>query len=179
MDGTITKTDLEGVFIIARPVFSDERGFFHETFRKNELEEKIGSKFEIVQQNHSHSIKNTLRGIHTAPWSKLIYVPNGKVQEIVVDLRENSPTFKKWISVELGEDTQNAIYLPPNCGNGFLVLSEECDYTYLVNDYFAPGREFGIIWDDSDLNIAWQSQNPLLSDKDQKNPTFKEHFQIK
>jgi dTDP-4-dehydrorhamnose 3,5-epimerase len=179
MDDMIKKTDLEGVLLISRPTLSDERGFFHEVFRKNELEEKIGSRFEIVQQNHSHSVKNTLRGIHTAPWSKLIYVPNGKVQEVVVDLREDSPTFKKWISVELGEDNQNAIFLPPNCGNGFLVLSEECDYTYSVSDYYTQGKEFGIIWNDPDINIEWKTQTPLLSDKDQKNPTIKEYFQIK
>lgn len=176
MNDVIQKTDIAGVFIINRPVFSDGRGFFHETFRKNELEEFTGKPFNIVQQNHSRSIKDTLRGIHVAPWSKLIYVPRGLVQEIVVDLRKSSPTFKKWISVSLGEDTKSALFLPPDCGNAFLVISEEADYTYLVNDYWAPNTEYGLLWNDPNLNIKWQTNIPILSDKDQKNLTFKEKF---
>lgn len=176
MDEIFQNTEIEGVFLINRPIFPDDRGFFHETFRKNELEEKIGKPFEIVQMNHSRSVEGTLRGIHVAPWSKLIYVPRGKVQQIVVDLREGSETFGKWISVELGEDSKTAIFVPPGCGNAFLVLSEECDYTYLVTDYWAPGKELGVIWNDPDLNIKWQTENPVLSKKDQENPLFKDVF---
>jgi len=174
MDDIFQKTDIEGVLLVNRPTFPDDRGFFHETFRKNELEEKLGKPFEIVQMNHSHSVKDTLRGIHVAPWSKLIYVPRGKVQQIVVDLRKDSPDFGKWISVELGEENKMALFVPPQCGNSFLVLSEECDYTYLVTDYWSPGKEKSIIWNDMELNIAWQTDTPVLSEKDQKNPTFKD-----
>lgn len=176
MDENFRKTDLEGVFLINRPVFPDDRGFFHETFRKNELEELTGKPFEIVQQNHSRSQKNTLRGIHAAPWAKLIYVPRGKVQQVVVDLRPDSKTFKKWIAVTLGEENKAAIYVPPGCGNAFLVLSDECDYTYLVTDYWAPGKEIGVIWNDPDLNIDWEIDSPVLSEKDQKNPFFKDTY---
>lgn len=176
MDDVIQKTDIAGVFIINRPVLQDDRGFFHETFRKNELEKITGQPFNIVQQNHSRSVKNTLRGIHVAPWSKLIYVSRGLVQEIVVDLRKSSPTFGKWISVSLGEDTKSALFLPPDCGNAFLVTSEEADYTYLVNDYWTPNTEYGLLWNDPDLDIKWQTNTPILSDKDQKNLTFKEKF---
>lgn len=176
MDEVFQNTEIEGVFLINRPVFADDRGFFHETFRKNELEEKTGKPFEIVQMNHSRSVKGTLRGIHVAPWSKLIYVPRGKVQQVVVDLRKDSPTFGKWISVELSEENKTAIFIPPQCGNAFFVLSEECDYTYLVTDYWAPGKEFSVIWNDPDLKIEWQSDNPVLSKKDQENPLFKDVF---
>ncbi|MDD2822926.1 MAG: dTDP-4-dehydrorhamnose 3,5-epimerase [Candidatus Daviesbacteria bacterium] len=174
MDDIFQKTGIAGVYLINRPVYPDDRGFFHETFRKNELEEIIGEKFDIVQQNHSRSVKNTLRGIHVAPWSKLIYVPRGKVQQVVVDLRKDSPDFGKWISVTLGEENKSALFVPPGCGNAFLVLSEECDYTYLVTDYWAPGKELSVIWNDSDLKIDWQVQDPVLSEKDQQNPTLKD-----
>lgn len=176
MDDSIKKTDIEGVFIINRPVLPDNRGFFHEIFRKNDLESVIGKPFEIVQQNHSRSVKDTLRGIHVAPWSKLVYVSRGSMQEIVVDLRVTSPTFKKWISITLGDDTKSAVFIPPGCGNGFLVLSNNADYSYLVSDYWAPDKEYSILWNDSDLNIKWETFNPILSDKDQENPSFKEKF---
>lgn len=176
MDNIFQKTDIEGVFLINRPVFSDDRGFFHETFRKNELEEMIGKPFEIVQMNHSRSVKGTLRGIHVAPWTKLIYVPHGRVQQVVVDLRKDSSTFGKWITENLGEENKKALLVPPGCGNAFLVLSEECDYTYLVTDYWAEGKEIGIVWNDPDLNIDWQNNDPVLSKKDQENPLFKEVF---
>lgn len=179
MDDIFQKTDIEGVFLVNRPTFPDDRGFFHETFRKNELEEKIGKPFEIVQMNHSRSVKDTLRGIHAAPWSKLIYVPRGKVQQITVDLRKDSPTFGKWITVELGEENKSAIFVPSGCGNAFLVLSAECDYTYLVTDYWAIGKEVGIIWNDPDLKIEWQTNTPVLSKKDQENSFFKEIFSNK
>lgn len=176
MDNTIQKTDIPGVFLINRPIFPDDRGFFHETLRKNELEEVIGKPFDIVQMNHSRSVKGTLRGIHVASWSKLIYVPHGKVQQVVIDFRKDSETFGKWITAELGEENKTALFVPAQCGNAFLVLSEECDYTYLVNDYWAPGKELGIVWNDPDLNIDWQNNNPVLSKKDQENPSFKEVF---
>ncbi len=143
------------------------------------MKEITGKSFEIVQQNHSRSVKDTLRGIHVAPWSKLIYSSRGLIQEIVVDLREDSPTFKKWISISLGEETKLAVFVPPGCGNAFLILSTDADYVYLVDDYWAPGKEFGILWNDSDLNIIWQTETPILSDKDQNNPTFKEKFSDK
>lgn len=176
MSDSIQKTEIDGVLIVSRPVFPDGRGFFHEVFRKNELEEAIGREFNIVQQNHSHSVKNTLRGIHVAPWSKLIYSSKGLVQTVIVDLREDSVTFKKWISIPLGEETKSAVFVPPGCGNAFLTISDDLDYIYLVDDYWAADKEYGIIWNDPDLNIKWQTDFPILSDKDQNNLTFKEKF---
>lgn len=176
MSDSIQKTDIEGVFIINHPVMPDDRGFFHETFRKNELEEAIGKSFVIVQQNHSRSVKDILRGIHIAPWSKLVYVTRGSVQEVVIDLRKSSSTFGKSISITLGEDTKSALFIPPGCGNAFLVTSDVADYIYSVSDYWAPGSEYGLIWNDPDLNIKWESESPILSEKDQNNSTFKEKF---
>lgn len=176
IDDNIKETEIPGVILIKRPVFSDDRGFFHETFRKNDLEKFTGKPFEIVQQNHSRSVKDTLRGIHVAPWSKLVYVTRGEVQEVVIDLRKDSPTFAKVISVNLGEENKYALFIPPECGNAFLVLSEDCDYIYLVSDYWAPGKERGIIWNDPDLKINWQTESPILSEKDQKNSSLQEIF---
>ncbi|MDO8429469.1 MAG: dTDP-4-dehydrorhamnose 3,5-epimerase [Candidatus Daviesbacteria bacterium] len=175
MDNQIIKdTPLEGVFVIDRPNFSDERGFFKETFRKSELEEKLGYEFVPVQQNHSRSVRGVLRGIHVAPWSKLVYCVNGTVQEVVVDLRPKSSTYGKSFSIVLGEEKKACLYLPPFCGNAFLTLSETADYAYLVTDYWAPGKEFGVAWNDPDLSINWQISAPILSEKDQQNPRFRE-----
>ena len=175
-DNFIKSTKLEGVFIINRPTFPDDRGFFHEVFRLNDLEEVIKTPFNIVQWNHSRSVENVLRGIHVAPWSKLFYCVYGIVQQVVVDLRLDSSTYGQYISNIIGVDNPSAIYLPPNCGNAFLVLSKEADCCYMVNDYWKPGAEYGVTFDDPDLKIEWQVKNPLLSSKDQQNKKLKEIF---
>jgi dTDP-4-dehydrorhamnose 3,5-epimerase len=175
-DDFITPTELKDVFIIERPVFSDDRGFFRETFRKNDLEARLGTKLEFVQANHSRSPKNSLRGIHAAPWNKLVTCIHGKVQQVVSDLRTDSPTFGKYVSVILGEGNLRSVFVPAGTGNSFLVLSEEADYSYVTTDYWAPGKEISMAWDDADLNIQWQSDNPMLSSKDQANPTLRQTF---
>jgi dTDP-4-dehydrorhamnose 3,5-epimerase len=159
-----------------RLTFSDDRGFFHELFRRQELEEAVGALIDFVQANHSHSIKNTLRGIHIAPWYKLVTVIHGQVQAVVVDTRLGSETFGKHISVELSATEPQSLLVPPGCGNSFLVLSDTADYLYLVSDYWAPGKEQSVRYDDPDLAIVWQSASPLLSTKDMNNPTLREVF---
>ncbi len=174
---TIKETNLEGVFKVMRPTFADERGFFHEIFRKQELEDKLGFEFKIVQANHSRSQKGVLRGIHRATWNKLVTAVSGKVQQVVIDLRENSPTFGQYESFVLGEEgDQFSVFLPAGCGNSFMALSEEADYVYIVDDYWAPGKEIGIRYDDENLNVDWMIKNPKISDKDEKNLTIKEAF---
>lgn len=177
----IKSTKLEGVYLINRPLYPDDRGSFHEVFRLNDLEEVIKTPFKIVQWNHSKSTQNVLRGIHTAPWSKLFYCVEGKVQQVVVDLRPDSSTYGKYISNIIGTDNPAAIYVPPNCGNAFLVLSKEADCCYMVDDYWKPGMEYGVTFDDPDLKVDWQVQSPLLSEKDKLNKKlrelFPEHFQ--
>lgn len=175
----ITETEIKDVLIIKRPTFTDDRGFFHEVFRKNELEEKLGREFNPVQSNHSHSSKGVLRGIHRAPWEKLVTVMRGQVQQIVVDLREDSPTFGMYQSFIISDEDPFAVFIPAFCGNAFLVLSDEVDYNYLVTDYWAPGKEIGVIYNDLDLNIEWKMSTVELSEKDKQNPILKQVFPSK
>lgn len=172
----IKRTNLEGVLTIERPVFKDERGFFKEIYRKNELDRKISSSFQSVQANHSRSVKGILRGIHIAPWSKLVYCVRGIVQQVIVDLRRNSSTFGQYISLTLGEKDRKQVYIPPGCGNSFLILSKEADIIYLTDEYWQAGKEYGVAWNDPDLKIDWQIKQPILSEKDQRNQTLKELF---
>lgn len=175
----IQKTKIDGVYKIMRPTNSDERGFFHEVFRKNELEEQLEFEFKVVQSNHSRSNKGVLRGIHVATWNKLVTAISGQVQEVVVDLRKNSSTFGQYESFILGgEGGQFSIFVPVGCGNSFMSLTDVADYNYLVDDYWAPGKEVGIKYNDPDLNIKWMIEKPILSDKDQNNPSFKDYLKL-
>jgi dTDP-4-dehydrorhamnose 3,5-epimerase len=176
-EGPIINTTIEGVYKVMRPTHADERGFFHEIFRKKELEEVIGHEFNIVQANHSRSTRGVLRGIHRATWNKLVTAISGKVQQVVVDLREGSPTFGKYESFVLGEEgPQYSVFVPAGCGNAFLTLSEESNYAYLVDDYWAEGKEIGILATDPELKIEWFFDKLNLSDKDQKARTVRELF---
>lgn len=170
----IEETNINGVYVVKRPVIGDARGFFRETFRKKDLDKRLGYPFNPVQANHSRSEKGVLRGIHAAPWNKLITVTRGQVQQVVVDLRKDSPDFGKHYSIILGEDNFVSMYIPANLGNAFLVLSEVTDYNYLTTDYWAPGKELAVIFNDPQLNIKWELDSPTLSDKDLQNPTLKE-----
>ena len=170
----VTKTSIPGLLVIERQTFSDERGFFRESARIAEIEEAAGVSFDIAQANHARSSKNTLRGIHIAPWNKLVYVTRGSVQSVIVDLREGSSSFGKYESFVIGEENRSSIFIPKGCGNSYLVLSEEADYTYLTDDEWISDKEIGIAWNDPTLNISWQIQGePHLSEKDRQNPKFK------
>lgn len=171
---TVIETEIEGVFIIKRPVFSDNRGFFRETFRRNELEEKTGYNFNIVQQNHSRSTKGTLRGIHVAPWAKLVTILRGEVFQVVVDLRRDSPTFLKHVALDIGESNFVQLFIPPGCGNGYQVLSDEVDYSYSVDKYWFAGAERGLAYDDEKIGIEWREGERILSEKDLRNPKLEE-----
>lgn len=175
---TILKTKIQGVYKIIRPTFADERGFFHEVFRKNDLDQVLGIDFKIVQSNHSRSTKGVLRGIHVATWNKLVSAISGKVQQVVVDTRKDSPTFGQYESFILGEDgDQFSIFVPAGCGNSFMALTDVANYNYLVDDYWAPGKEVGIKHDDPDLKIEWMIETPILSEKDQQNMSLKEYLE--
>lgn len=172
----ITETEITGVYVIERPTFPDDRGFFHESFRKADLEARFGTEINFVQANHSHSVKNTLRGIHIAPWHKLIYVTRGEVQAVIVDMRPDSPTFAKYISVTIGDSNRCSIFVPAGCGNSFAVHSDEADYTYLVTDYWAPSKEHTVRFNDPDLAIKWEVTEPVVSDRDKTAQTVRELF---
>ena len=174
---TVTKTNLEGVFQILRPTFADDRGFFRESIRTKELEAKSGQPFTIVQANHARSSKSTLRGIHIAPWNKLIYVTRGTVQAVIVDLKKGSPTFGQHQSFIIGDDNRASIYVPAFCGNSYLVLSDEADYTYLTDQEWAPGKETAVAYNDPRLAVKWEFDGELtLSERDKTNPTMKDLY---
>ncbi|MGH7203143.1 MAG: dTDP-4-dehydrorhamnose 3,5-epimerase family protein [Candidatus Levyibacteriota bacterium] len=173
----IKATPLHQVLQIQRPTIKDDRGFFRESVRTKAIEEEIGVPFVVVQANHARSTKNILRGIHIAPWNKLIYVARGIVQSVIVDLRKDSPTFGKYESFLIGEENRSSIFVPAGCGNAYLVLSDVADYTYLTDQEWAANKEYGIAWNDPTLAVDWKlSGEPNLSDRDKTNPIFKEKF---
>lgn len=169
--------ELEGVLEFNLDTFPDDRGFFREVIRLSQLEEKTGKPFFTKQVNHSRSTKHTLRGVHVAPWNKIIYVAHGTVQSVVVDCRKDSPSFGKYQSVYLGEENRSCVFVPAGCGNSFLVLSEDADYVYLADETWAPNQEKSVAWDDQTLSIDWKLEGePTLSEKDKNNPSFSAVF---
>ncbi|MBF4468031.1 MAG: dTDP-4-dehydrorhamnose 3,5-epimerase [Methanobrevibacter arboriphilus] len=167
-----TKTSIEGVFIIEPTVFIDDRGYFMESYHKKEFEEN-GLNIDFVQDNQSKSTKGVLRGLHfqyNQPQGKLVRVIKGEVFDVAVDLRKDSPTYSKYESVILSEDNKKQFYIPPGFAHGFLVLSDEAEFTYKCTDFYNESDEGGIAWNDSDINIEWplNEDELILSEKDQK-----------
>jgi len=171
------RLEIPDVILIKPKVFEDHRGFFMETYKKDDFE-KIGIKNEFVQENHSKSIFGVLRGLHfqKEPYSqaKLVRCIRGVIFDVAVDIRRDSPTFGKYVSVILSEHTKEILYIPRGFAHGFEVLSETAEVVYLVDNLYAPQSEGGIIWNDESLNIKWPIRNPILSEKDKKWPTLKE-----
>lgn len=171
------KTDIEGVYIIEPQVIGDNRGYFMETYKKEEFENS-GLFFEFVQDNQSKSKKGVLRGLHYQkqhPQAKLVRVLEGEVFDVAVDLRKGSPTYGKHVSAILSSDNNKMFLIPKGFAHGFLVLSEFAVFSYKVDDVYHPEDEGGFKWDDLDINIKWPLEGePLLSEKDKKLPSFKE-----
>jgi dTDP-4-dehydrorhamnose 3,5-epimerase len=166
----VIKSSMPEVLIIQPKVFTDYRGFFLETFSA-EAYRDIGIGPIFVQDNHSRSIKNTLRGLHyqlNNPQGKLVRVSRGKVFDVVVDIRMDSKNFGKSVYVELSDDNMLQLYVPPGFAHGFFVLSDVADFEYKCTDYYRPNDEYGINWSDSDLNIPWPTRTPIVSEKDSK-----------
>ncbi len=171
----LTTTALEGLLIIDPDVFGDERGYFKELFNKQALAE-LGFEAEFVQDNLSYSQQGALRGLHfQAPphaQGKLVFVTVGKVLDVVVDIRKSSKTFGHFASFELSAEYHRMLYVPPGFAHGFSVLSRECIFQYKCTDYYNKASEGGILWNDPQLNIDWQIDEPIVSDKDRKLSTF-------
>lgn len=166
------KTDISDVIIIEPIVFSDDRGYFVETFRKDKLEEAIGYSIDFVQDNESKSSYGVLRGLHfqLPPFaqSKLVRVIKGKILDIAVDIRKGSPTFGKYVSVELSEENKRMIFIPRGFAHGFVVLSDEAVFSYKVDNYYSKESDRGIAFDDPSLSIDWKidADSLKLSSKD-------------
>lgn len=173
----VTTFDIKGLKLIEPDVFRDERGFFMESYNKTRFT-KIGISDVFVQDNHSRSSKNVLRGLHfqVPPFaqSKLVRVTSGEVVDVAVDLRADSATYGQWQAVKLNDRNNNIFYVPEGFAHGFVVLSDTADFLYKVNNIYSKEHDGGIIWNDKDINIDWEIDNPMVSDKDSKLLTLKE-----
>jgi dTDP-4-dehydrorhamnose 3,5-epimerase len=170
MTFTVTSTALPEVLILEPKVFGDERGFFYESFNAHAFEQATGLKRKFVQDNHSKSAKNVLRGLHYQiqnPQGKLVRVAQGEVFDVAVDLRKSSKTFGQWVGVHLSAENKKQLWVPEGFAHGFVVLSETAEFLYKTTDYYAPAHERCIAWNDPSLNIQWPSSiSPKLSTKD-------------
>jgi dTDP-4-dehydrorhamnose 3,5-epimerase len=168
----VTPTAIPDVLVIEPKVFGDARGFFYESFNGRAFDEAVGRHVEFVQDNHSRSVKGVLRGLHyqiQQPQGKLVRVVRGAVFDVAVDIRKSSPTFGKWVGMELTEENHKQMWVPEGFAHGFLVMSESADFLYKTTDYYAPAHERAILWDDPGLGIRWPDlgARPTLSAKDQ------------
>ncbi len=196
---TVTKCPIEGLYIIEPTVFGDNRGYFMETYNKQDMEAQ-GLNMNFVQDNQSMSVKGVLRGLHFQkefPQGKLVRVIKGRVFDVAVDLRADSKTYGQWYGVELTEENKKQFYISEGFAHGFLVLSETAEFCYKVTDFYHPGDEGGLAWNDPEINIQWpdlageykgdasaegytlSDGTPLnLSDKDQKWLGIKDTFKF-
>ncbi len=166
----VTETTLPGVLIIEPKVFADERGFFFESFNERDFRANTGLDVRFVQDNHSRSVRNVLRGLHYQlehAQGKLVRVIAGAVYDVAVDLRRNSATFGDWVGIELSAGNKRIAWIPPGFAHGFLVISDDAEFLYKTTDYYAPAHERTIAWNDPDIAVAWPlSGAPLLAAKD-------------
>ncbi len=171
------KLEIEGVVLVKPIVFSDDRGFFMETYKYSDFA-KNGIKENFVQDNHSKSVKDVLRGIHfqlnPKAQGKLVRCTKGKIFDVAVDLRKNSPTFKKWVGVELSEENKYMLYIPAGFGHAFLTLSNEAEVLYKATEEYSKEHDSGIRWNDPEINITWGIKSPILSEKDANLPYLKD-----
>ncbi len=173
-----TETALRGVYIVEPQVFGDHRGFFMESWSKRAFEE-AGLFYDFVQDNHSSStVKGTLRGIHfqrgDKAQAKLVRCAKGAVLDVAVDLRPGSPNYKKWIAVELSAENKKQLLIPRGFGHGFVTLTDDVEFLYKADNYYAPEADGGIRWNDPELAVNWGVEAPVLSEKDGKSPFLKD-----
>jgi dTDP-4-dehydrorhamnose 3,5-epimerase len=167
-------TSLTEVFIIEPDVFMDPRGFFFESYSFKKFSD-LGINEQFVQDNHSRSQRNTVRGLHFQAYPgqvKLIRCTKGRIWDVVVDIRPTSPNFKKWIGNELTDQNFHLIYIPVGFAHGFSVLSEYADVEYKVSNYYDAAIERGFQWNDPEVGVDWKIETPILSKRDVSNPTF-------
>lgn len=177
---TVTATRLPEVLIVEPTVFGDERGFFLESWNQRVFDEAVGQPVRFVQDNHSRSAQGVLRGMHyqyTRPQGKLVRVVAGRVFDVAVDMRRDSPRCGQWVGVELSAENKRSLWVPPGFAHGFLVLSESADFLYKATDYYTPSDEKAVMWNDPQVGIEWPlaaGQQPLVSGKDQVAAAFRD-----
>ena len=170
----VIKTEIEGVFIIEPKVFGDKRGYFYESYSSRKFKEHW-LDYNFVQDNQSFSaLKGTLRGIHfqkgDAAQAKLVRVNKGAVLDVAVDLRKGSPTYKKWVAVELSEENKRQLLIPRGFGHGFVTLTDDVEFLYKADNYYNAEQDRSILWCDEEIAVNWQVENPIISDKDAAAP---------
>ncbi|MBD3249280.1 dTDP-4-dehydrorhamnose 3,5-epimerase [Candidatus Woesearchaeota archaeon] len=170
------KLRIPDVILITPKAFEDERGFFLESYKRSEFEKHGIPKF--VQDNHSKSKKNVLRGLHyqlnPVPQGKLVRCIKGKIFDVAVDIRKDSETYSKWVGVELSEENKHMLWIPPGFAHGYLVLEDDSEIQYKVTEEYSPEHDRGIIWSDPEINLNWPINNPILSEKDKAQPLLKD-----
>jgi len=172
----VLPTRLSGLVLVEPKVFADPRGFFLESFRADAYAE-AGISADWVQDNHSRSTLHTLRGLHLQRepgQPKLVRVVRGSVFDVAVDLRSSSPTFGQWEGFELDDVRHRQLFIPIGFAHGFCALSDTVDLVYKVGSYYDPDTEMGVAWNDPDIGIEWPVAEPLISDRDRRNPTLRE-----
>ena len=171
------RTAIEGVIIIEAKIFCDDRGFFMEAYKRSEFA-KAGITQDFVQENHSRSVRGTLRGLHgqrePKAQGKLVRCVEGEIFDVAVDVRPGSPTLGKWLSITLSDRNRRSLYIPPGCLHGFCVTSAEAQVIYHTTEEYASELEYGIRWDDPTFGIPWPVRVPRLSDRDAKWPQWLE-----
>ena len=174
----VTQTTISDVLIFEPNVFGDERGFFFESFNQKVFNDIVGQRIEFVQDNHSKSNKNVLRGMHyqtQQTQGKLLRVVKGAVYDVVIDLRKESPTLGKWFGAELSADTKRQLWVPEGFAHGFLVLEDNTEFVYKCTDYYHPQSERSLLWNDSTVKIDWPVdcvEDLIISSKDIKGEVF-------
>ncbi len=181
---TVTTCEIEGLCIIEPTVFRDERGYFVETYNQNDMKQ-AGLDMEFVQDNQSMSSKGVLRGLHFQkqyPQGKLVRVIRGSVFDVAVDLREHSKTFGKWFGVELSAENMKQFYVPKGFAHGYLVLSDEAEFCYKCTDFYHPGDEGGLLWNDPEIGVQWPIEEGMkvtLNDRDSQWKGLSDTFHFK
>ncbi|MCI8402361.1 MAG: dTDP-4-dehydrorhamnose 3,5-epimerase [Lachnospiraceae bacterium] len=179
----VTRCAIEGLCVIEPTVFRDERGYFVETYNYNDFKEQ-GLSMQFVQDNQSMSVKGVLRGLHYQkqyPQGKLVRCIRGRVFDVAVDLRTSSATYGKWFGVELSEENKKQFYIPEGFAHGFLVLSEEAEFAYKCTDFYHPGDEGGLAWNDPEIGVEWpleEGMQLIISEKDTKWGGLSETFRF-
>jgi dTDP-4-dehydrorhamnose 3,5-epimerase len=170
------KTEIEGVIVIKPKILGDERGFFLETYKKDDFE-KVGIKGVFIQDNHSKSKKGVVRGIHLqegkSSQAKIVRCIKGTLWDVAVDLRKDSKTFGKYFGIELSEENKYMLYVPRGCGHGFAALTEGVEMEYKNDNLYCFESESGVKWDDEEINIDWPIKDPIISEKDKGLPSLK------
>jgi dTDP-4-dehydrorhamnose 3,5-epimerase len=176
----VTSTDLDGLVLIDTDCIRDERGFFLESYHRQRFAEH-GLELDFVQDNHSRSLRQVLRGFHyqdmTAPMAKLVRCTAGSILDVAVDLRVGSPTFGRWVATELSADNIRQILVPVGFGHAFVTLSDAAEVQYKCTGFYTPAAEGSVAWNDPDIGVEWPFPDPLLSDRDRRAPSLRSYLE--